>query len=142
MAAFTAMIDMAKTPDDVKKEVADMGGMAVAPAKPSVMTYPYGLCLSLEDEQLAKLGLDKDEMPSVGDMIHLCAMAKVTNVSSSEREMTDGSKNECRRIELQITHLATENEEDENTAAQAEMDRSEARRKRFYNGDGMPDAAE
>jgi len=106
-------------------------------AKPSVPAYSYGLCLSLEDDELEKLGID-EELPTVGDIIHLCALAKVTSASQSEREMSDGSKKQCRRIELQITHLATEDEEDENEGAKAQMAADEGRRKRFY---GTPEAA-
>lgn len=128
MARFTAMIDMAKTPEDVKKEIG--GFYPTAPAQATTSAYPYGLCISIEDDELTKLGLDGD-MPSVGEMIHLAAMAKVTSVSRNEREMTDGTKKECRRIELQITHLATENEDEENTA-EAQLAQSAARRERFY----------
>ena len=67
--------------------------------------YPYGLCLSLTEKELAKLDL---EQPQVGDMIHLFAMAKVTAVS--QNETTDGT---CCRVELQITHLGAEGEDDE-----------------------------
>ena len=144
MARFTAMVDMAKTPDVVKKEVAQMVPMPspAADAKPSVPVYPYGLCICLEDDELEKLGFD-EELPAVGDMIHFIAMARVTSASQSEREMSDGSKTQCRRIELQITHLSTEDEDTEGVAAAKEsMAADENRRKRFYNGDGMPkDAA-
>jgi hypothetical protein len=110
MAQFTAMIDMVKSAEDVKKEIGN--SFPATPAAPTVAAYPYGLCLSLEEDELAKLGLD--DLPNVGEMIHLCAMAKVTSVSQNEREMTDGSKKSCRRVELQITHLATESEDEEN----------------------------
>ena len=68
--------------------------------------YPYGLCISLDDDQLTKLDMEK---PSAGDMIHIFGMAKVTSVS--EREDTDGKS--CCRVELQITHLGLENEDEE-----------------------------
>ncbi len=133
--AFRSMVDMAKTPEDVKKEV---GNSIAAPApsveKPSVPTYPYGLCISLNEEDLKKLGTE-GELPEVGDMIHLAAMAKVTSVSESEREDTGGTKTKCCRIELQITHLATEFEDDE----AAEVEATKARQGRFYNKvDGAP----
>jgi len=94
------MQDMGKTPDEAKE---DMGPLDV----PSVTNrYPYGLCISLDEDQLKKLDLEK---PDVGDMIHLFAMARVTSVS--ENEKSDGSK--CCRVELQITHLGLEDENDE-----------------------------
>ena len=134
MAHFQAMVDMAKTPADVKKEVGNTV-MPSSPAmadKPSVPTYPYGLCLALTEEEMAKLGLDGD-LPSVGEMIHLCAMAKVTSVSESEREDTGGNKTKCCRVELQITHLATESEDEENAAYDAAEEKTQARRGRFYS---------
>ena len=95
------------------------------PEAPSAPTYPYGLCLALSEDELEKLGLDGD-LPKVGMMIHLVAMAKVTSVSQNERETTDGGKKNCCRVELQITHLATENEDDE---------ASEMRQAKWYGGD-------
>jgi len=128
---FKTMVDMARTPEDIKK---DMPAAVAVDPKPSAPVYPYGLCICLEDDELEKLGLDGD-LPSVGEMIHLAAMAKVTSASQNEREMADGTKHERRRIELTITHLATENEDEEN-GAEAQLAKSEARRKRFYgNGE-------
>jgi hypothetical protein len=95
------MFDMAKTPEEAKEDT-----------KPSPATvadvnkYPYGLCLSLDEDQLDKLDLDK---PDVGDMCHLFGIGRVTNVS--EHEKADGSV--CCRVELQITHLGVECEDDE-----------------------------
>ncbi len=92
------MQDMARTPDEPKDEPMDIGAVT--------NRYPYGLCISLDDDQLKKLDLEK---PETGDMIHLFAMARVTSVS--EREMADGSK--CCHVELQITHLGLEDEDQE-----------------------------
>lgn len=128
---FSTMIDMAHTPDDVKKELAEMG--SPASATPLVGLYPYGLCISLDDETLQKLKLD-GELPGVGEMIHLCAMAKVTSVSENEREDSNGGKKVCRRVELQITHLATENEDQEGAAVEERESRQKARQGRFYGG--------
>lgn len=125
---FSTMVDMAKTPEEVKKEAP----AALAEMPPKVPVYPWGLSLSLDDDTLKKLGLE-GEMPSVGEMIHLCAMAKVTSVSENETEDTKtGGKTTCRRVELQITHLATENEDDENEEAEQ---RQKARQGRFYGTD-------
>ena len=79
----------------------------------SVPRYPFGLCISLSEKELDKLGLGGD--CDVGDMIHIFAMCKVTSVS--ERETSDGNK--C-RVELQITDMSCENEDEENE----EMDRT------------------
>lgn len=129
---FSSMTDMAHTPEDVKKELAEMG--SIQSSAPLVGLYPYGLCISFDDETLQKLKLD-GELPSVGDMIHLCAMAKVTSVSANEREDTNGGKKTCNRVELQITHLATENEDQEGAAAEEAVQKTAARRSRFYGTD-------
>ena len=128
MAHFAKMIDMAKTPEQINKEVtesmpnASRSATAVANDLPK---YPYGLCITIETEQLDKLGIDGD--CEVGDMIHLCAMAKVTSISKREKEGGDSDM----RIELQITHLASENEDEEG----AETMSAEARAKKRYGGD-------
>lgn len=66
--------------------------------------YPYGLCIALENTELDKLGAEGRDF-RVGDLLDLRAMAKVTNISQHESE----GHTHC-RIELQITHLALENE--------------------------------
>lgn len=112
MASFAAMVDMARTPEEVRKELGNEVAMPSPAVQRSVPTYPYGLTFSLDEDTLEKLGIDGD-LPSVGDMIHFCGMAKVTSASASEREGTDGSKETCRRVELQITHLGLEDEDQE-----------------------------
>lgn len=114
MARLGTMTDMARTPNEVKEEIAES-----APCPPGKMTtapvYPYGLCLSLEDEALEKLKMQG--MPEVGATVHFAALARVTSASEHEREGTDGEKTKCRRVELQITHLAIENEDREASEA-------------------------
>lgn len=124
MAGFTSMVDLARTPEDVKKEIGKDMPSAAPIADRTVPTYPYGLCVSLDEETLAKLKLDGD-MPDVGEMIHFCAMAKVTSASMSEREGTDGAKETCRRVELQITHLGLESEDQGNRNWYGESMKSE-----------------
>lgn len=124
---FAKLVNMAKTPDEVKKDFADYPAAISGSAKPTGPMYPYGLCISLEDDTLKKLGLDGD-MPGVGDIIQFNAIAKVTSVSENEREATDGTKSQCRRVELQITDMGIPGTGDE--------DRSAERRQRFY-GDSM-----
>lgn len=60
--------------------------------------YPYGLCLSLDDDDLERLDL-ADDMEA-GDTITFLATAKVTSVSARE----SGGK-VCKRVELQVTDL-------------------------------------
>jgi len=88
--------------------------------------YPWGLRISLCQDELNKLGLDvADAM--VGGIVHLHAFAEITSVSSEQTEGGDRS-----RIELQITHLDVESEDDENDAE--ETAEGEAPKKRLsYN---------
>lgn len=97
-----AMIDMSLD-DAEKKEMSE----------PSLPKYPYGLCISLCQDELEKLGLDDEEL-CVGDMLHLHALAKVTSTSSYESE--DGSHS---RVELQICYMTgVEDEEKENKSVE------------------------
>jgi hypothetical protein len=97
------MKDMSKTHDQ-KAEEEEKHSLPIAIEN----DYPYGLCVSLNTQTLENLEVDHDDMPEVGDMIHLMAMAKVTSV-----RMTDSEHGPERCIELQITHLALEDEDDE-----------------------------
>lgn len=134
------LIDMAKTPEEVKKEVAEYPTAAPAAngsgSAPKVPVYPYGLCLSLEDESLEKLGLD-DGLPPVGATILICAEARVTSASASEREGTDGKKTSCNRVELQITRMGVPGPDPGSLALAA----SEARQSKWY-GHAEPDGDE
>jgi hypothetical protein len=100
-AMFSKMVSMANTPAEVKKDAAMMSAPVSMPSGPK---YPYGLCISLDDDCLKKLGLDGD-MPAVGEVIHFTAIAKVTSASMNDRETTDGGSEQCCRIELQITDM-------------------------------------
>lgn len=64
--------------------------------------YPYGLCLYLDDDTLAKLGLT--EPPAVGSELVLSAKVVVTSMGISQQQ--DGDKEQ--RCELQITDMALE----------------------------------
>jgi hypothetical protein len=94
------MMDMAKTHDEVKEESKPLS------IDDTVQKYPYGLCISLDEDQLDKLDMEK---PDVGDFIHVFGMARVTSVSEHEKSNGDA----CCRVELQITHLGLENEDEE-----------------------------
>jgi hypothetical protein len=118
------MVSLAKSPAEVK---ADMP-MAMPAASTSVNEYPYGCCISLDDECLKKLGLDSD-MPSVGEMIHFGAIAKVTSASMHQSVDDSGTAKECRRIELQITDMGLLSAEPEPRAAK-------------WYGQGEPDGDE
>ena len=102
MAQFRKMVSMSRTP--AEKVEAMMDFMPSATDMPNV---PYGLCICLTDVELEKLDLDGD--CDVGDTIHLFALAKVTSVS--KQDTGDGEK--C-RIELSLTDVAVESEDEEN----------------------------
>jgi major coat protein len=95
-----SMVNLARSPVEVKRETA----MAVPAAKPMAAEFPYGCCISLDDECLTKLGLDGD-LPAAGEMIHFEAMAKVTCASVRDEVDADGTSRQCRRVELQITDM-------------------------------------
>lgn len=121
------MIDMAKPPAQIAKEM----DASCAPSPCPVPEFPYGLCISFEDETLAKLGLDGD-LPQVGDILEFCAVAKVTCASSNESvDPATGQPKARKRVELQIVGMAPHEEE---SAVEDAMETSEARRKRFYGG--------
>jgi hypothetical protein len=110
------MIDMAKTPAEVNEAVKSMSAPVSATVN-DMPVYPYGLCISLEEDELEKLKLDG--VCEAGDMIHIAAMAKVTSIS--QRDTEGGVK---RRVELQITHLGTEDEDKETDGPMARPNRS------------------
>lgn len=68
--------------------------------------YPYGTQLCLNSQTLEKLDLPDD--CKVGDSIVFECRAKVTSTSDSD---TGG-----RRVELQITHIGVDDDEDEDDA--------------------------
>lgn len=109
MDVLPKFVDMARSPAEVKKEAP-----VSLPQAPQNI-YPYGLCISLCQEELDKLGLDGDV--DSGDMVHLHAMGKVTSVI--KRDTDQGQDN---RIEIQLTAIAVEDESKENEAAEQEMD--------------------
>jgi hypothetical protein len=114
MADATKLVDMAYTKAELKEEKAE--AMSGYPSP-----YPWGLCLSLEKDELSKLGIKT--LPNVGDEWHLLAVAKVTGVNQSARENED----EETRVGLQITMMqvilqesaAEEKREKETPAAEA-----------------------
>jgi hypothetical protein len=106
-----AMVDMALD----AKEKAEM-------AAPPAPNYPYGLCISLCQDELDKLNINKEDL-NIGDILHLHCLAKVTSMSCSDNE--GGST--C-RVELQITNIAAESEDEENEQFQS----PEKRIKKLY----------
>jgi hypothetical protein len=110
------LVDMGLTEEESKENIPAAG------ATPKGPRFPYGLCISLDEQSLNKL-IDHDDMPEVGDRIHFMAFAKVTSVSSNQMEGGE----EQRRVELQITEMSFEDENREEPG-----DRSERRASTRY----------
>lgn len=108
MKRVAPMVDMRKTPAEVEED--SIPSAADQPA------YPYGLSISLCQDELEKLGLDHTDF-EVGDLVHFHAMSVVTSVSSSQNE----GGNTC-RVELQITHLSAEDEAEEDEENEEQED--------------------
>lgn len=81
------------------------------PCPDNTPIYPYGLCISLCNDELEKLDLDTDDVEP-GDMLHLHCLATVTSIS--KRDTGTGPDE---RVELQICFIAAESEDDENEEA-------------------------
>lgn len=99
------MVDLRRTPEE-KSELASIESY-------SPPDYPYGLCLSLDKDTLEKLEVDFDGV-EIGETYHLFVMAKVT--AKSRNESVSGEPREC--IELQVTHMGAESEDEEDEASE------------------------
>jgi len=73
--------------------------------KPEVPTYPHGLKISLEKEQLDRLGFLN--APGVGEKYAIMGLVEVVTVRSGE----DNANSDGFSIELQITDLTLKSEE-------------------------------
>ncbi len=100
--AANKFVDLKTTPKEAKE-------MNPSPTFQSAPAYPYGLCLSLCEDELEKLGLADCNLEP-GDILHMHAFTLVTSVSESAT--VDGDPH-C-RVELQVTHACFEDEGAEN----------------------------
>lgn len=98
--SFSKMVNMARTPEEKAEQ---MHRDSFPTPVSEMQDYPYGLCVTLTEEDLEKLDLDDD--CEIGDMIDLRAFARVTSVNKNQV----GGKDRC-RVELQIEELSVENE--------------------------------
>lgn len=83
------LASMKRTKTEAKNQVLS------SPSGPSE-DYPYGLCLSLEDETLEKLGMD--ELPKVGKPVKIVAEGKVESVSQNSSER--GQNHRSARVQI------------------------------------------
>ena len=95
------MVDMARSTEEKISAIEESMPMPTQAAD-----YPYGLRISLHEDELEKLGLD--DSAEAGDTLHFMALATVKSVSKND---FNGKKSCC--IELQIEKLAVENEDEE-----------------------------
>lgn len=88
------MMNMANNNEEV---VANVGfsNSGIIPAKPKTEEYPYCLRMYLGDSEIKKLGLE--ELPELGSVVHLMAMAKVVATRDDGMGKT---------MELQITDMS------------------------------------
>ena len=94
---MAGLVSMARAPEALEKDSA-YGTIMPMADKPGQPVYPWGLCITLSDEEMKKLGIDDD--CDVDDEFTFTVRAEVTSVS--ENKTTDGSK--C-RLELQIVAM-------------------------------------
>ena len=98
-----AMISMKRVPKK-DAEIKEVPALAEEP------TYPYGLSIRLEKEELKKLGIT--ELPSINQPFMLEGKCIVKSVSAGASTIS-GGENEHASVELQLTHLAIETMEEE-----------------------------
>lgn len=67
--------------------------------------YPYGLCINLDSESLAKLGIS--EPPAVGTKMALQAIVEVVSMSQYQNQKTTDSS-----VSLQITDMDLQGKSD------------------------------
>ncbi len=87
--------------------------------------FPWGLRIALTEKEFEKLGLDPQDA-AVGAIFHGHFMARVTSVSSHDRN--DGKTH---RVEAQIENLAIESEDAEDREEEKAPEKS-SRKGRLY----------
>lgn len=90
-----ALVSMKRSKAEVKKDMEPCGPM-------DTERYPYGLRISLQKDELEKLGITS--LPGVGDTLELEATVKVVSVSAGASE----GGNARMSMDLQITDMSLE----------------------------------
>lgn len=106
------MVSMARTPAE-KEEIAED---SYWPSVDNIPDYPCGLSITLCQDELEKLGLE-DECLEPGDILHIHAFALVTSVS---KQASVDEEPTC-RVELTLTHICGEDEDEENDDEEQSM---------------------
>ena len=97
---------------------------ASAPSAES--SYPYGLTLTLEAEQLEALGVSLEELPSAGNGFHLEAYGVIRRSITEDPDADGDVDRVC--LELQITHMGFEHE----SAGKNDNDSGQSYSQRLY----------
>jgi hypothetical protein len=70
------------------------------PTESEAPKYPWGLCITLDDDALKKLGIDK--LPDIGSKMRIVAVADVSAVRSYAEQGGEADTS----VDLQITEMA------------------------------------
>ena len=90
---------------DMKRKIKEME-QPVEIKSSSKESYPYGLRVSLEKEELKKLGIKLTDY-NVGDKVDLLSNATITSISSNESE-----GHESNRIGFELREMNLKSKED------------------------------
>lgn len=88
------LISMEYTPSEAKKET-------IEAQENEAPKYPWGLSINLDEETLAKLGIDT--LPEVGATMAIVARSEV---SSASQYQDQGDKSPRKSLTLQITDMS------------------------------------
>lgn len=88
---MSTLISMQQSPEEAKEQT--------EPKASDAPKYPWGLCLTLNDDSLEKLGIDK--LPEVGSVVTITARAEVSSIRDYQ---TQGGESEA-SMDLQITDM-------------------------------------
>jgi len=88
---MATLINMQQSAEEVKEQV--------QPSVADAPRYPWGLCITLNDDSLEKLGVKG--LPAVGTAVTIVAKAEVSRTSDYQ---TQGNESEM-SMDLQITDL-------------------------------------
>lgn len=92
-------VDLALTPQEKEGK-----SSPVVPETKDEPIYPFGTSISLETDQIDKLGLEDGE---VGDYLHAEVLIKLCGLHVTE---TESGQRKC--MQLQITHMAIKGDGD------------------------------
>ena len=104
---MTTLINMENTPQEAQQ--------MVSPTASDAPKYPWGLCITLNDDSLDKLNVKT--LPAVGTEVTIVAKATVSRTSENA---TEGSGN-CASMDLQITDMQIDGLEADLFGRAAEM---------------------